>query len=677
MDEENQQYLTTAKVIPTINKDDTGKTFDLDDDDEAAIIIESDDLVAIDVGDAEQMHDQLPSVEEMKTRSSTDPSVVAANRARTQKRCLLGFGSIFFVAMLLVAIVVPVKNNKSKSAGTSYATLTGRTAEVIDFLFSEGVSPLPALKDLYMAEHRAAAFVADGDLYQIEMGPKMIERYVLSLFYYYFDGPDWTYSYNFLSARDHCEWHRIEQRPEGTILKGVKCNEEGYVTGLDLSDNKLHGKHMPDEIQWLKQIEAFHIQKNHIGGQIPPSFSKLNKLKSLGMMDLGLSGTIPEFFGSMTALTTLALSKNDFYGSIPASFSKLSNIRLLGLDGNNLSGNINPLKSLNQLEALFLSDNKLTGQIENASWGKVKEFDVSNNMLDGTIPSSMINNPNMVVFDIGHNLFYGQFPKDIKSNDALQYLNLHGNVLTGTLSDRIGYLSNLKHFDVGEMNLTGYIPDTLSQLKKLEYLYTSGNPFSPQRVPSLQELANLRDLQMKGNHLTGALPDWLAELTSLQLLDLDSNELSGSIPTYFGLLRNLHSLLLNRNKISGSIPSELANMKSLKILLLDGNDLTGGADAICKAESSGLDLAHFIADCYPGQEGEAPELECRCCTMCCSDSDPNCNNKKWTANYDPEYQYGFFRPKYTFSLDGATMTQFSKDGNESSSEAPASANSGN
>mmetsp|Transcript_3652 Transcript_3652/g.8820 ORF Transcript_3652/g.8820 Transcript_3652/m.8820 type:complete len:245 (-) Transcript_3652:1341-2075(-) len=241
MDEENPTTVTaTATIIPN-NKDDTGKTtFELDDDDEAAIVIESDDMVAIDVSnyndgnEDNSDHDQLPTVEEMKARSSVDPAVVAANRARTKKRCIITLGTICFIVIVLVAIIVPVKNNKNSKSSSPSVELSGRSADVIDFLYTEGVSPLPALEDLYSAQHRAAIFVGDGDVYQAPVGQKLIERYVLSLIYYYFDGPEWTNSFKFLSGRDHCEWFTTETRPLGTILKGVNCNDEGYVTGLDL-----------------------------------------------------------------------------------------------------------------------------------------------------------------------------------------------------------------------------------------------------------------------------------------------------------------------------------------------------------------------------------------------------------------------------------------------------------
>jgi hypothetical protein len=121
----------------------------------------------------------------------------------------------------------------------------------------------------------------------------------------------------------------------------------------------------------------------------------------------------------------------------------------------------------------------------------------------------------------------------------------------------------------------------------------------------------------------------------------------------------LEHLLVNRNQLTGTIPTQLQNMHHLQVLLLDGNSMTGNADAICQSDK--VNPTHFIADCYPGTNGERPEIECRCCTQCCTDSDASCNNKQWTSNVDPSWEYGYIRPRYTFSLDNAPAS-YSKAG---------------
>jgi hypothetical protein len=164
---------------------------------------------------------------------------------------------------------------------------------------------------------------------------------------------------------------------------------------------------------------------------------------------------------------------------------------------------------------------------------------------------------------------------------------------------------------------------------------------------------------MKGNNLNGKIPDWIGGLTNLQLLDLDANELTGTIPSWIGLLRDLDHLLLNRNKLTGTIPTQMENIYHLNVLLLDGNSFKGNADAICESDKE--KPSFFVSDCYPGQNGERAEIECRCCTQCCIDDDPSCNDKKWTSNVDPIWEYGYVRPFYTFSLENAP-SMYSKYG---------------
>merc|ERR1712066_977178 len=142
--------------------------------------------------------------------------------------------------------------------------------------------------------------------------------------------------------------------------------------------------------------------------------------------------------------------------------------------------------------------------------------------------------------------------------------------------------------------------------------------------------------------------------SSLQLLDLDGNDLSGSIPTWYGLMTNLHALMLNRNELTGTIPDALTKLDKLKVLLLDGNNLTGSAKGIC-ASPMGLKLDHFIADCYPGRSGVEPaEVDCRCCTLCCNDDDPDCNNRSWeTDSFTKFKSIGYIEADYNFNLDQA------------------------
>jgi len=70
----------------------------------------------------------------------------------------------------------------------------------------------------------------------------------------------------------------------------------------------------------------------------------------------------------------------------------------------------------------------------------------------------------------------------------------------------------------------------------------------------------------------------------------------------------------------------------------------------------GPKLEHFVTDCYPGKnDDKTPEIECRCCTLCCNDNDPDCNNKSWLVENNAKYKsmVGYIRADYNFDVDEA------------------------
>jgi len=421
---------------------------------------------------------------------------------------------------------------------------------------------------------------------------------------------------------------------------------------MDLSNNNVDSDSIPYEVSFLTRLEKLHLFGNPLRGAFPNIY-KMSNLKSIGLMDTEIGGTIPNDIGYMSKLTTLAIGRTKMGPQIPRTISNLSNLRILGLDGLGLTGGIQYLLNLKKLEALYLEDNNLSGDFSAQNWSNMKELDVSNNMLTGSIPDSMVQNTNLQVLDLHANDFFGYFPTEIFTNDSLEYFSIHKNRFVGTLSDRIGFLKNLKHLDVSSNLLTGTLPDTIGLLTHLVSLNTSGNSFTRRPFGDfLSPLQSLQEISMKGNMLTGTIPEYIANLHYLKLLDLDGNELKGTISTYIGILKNLQALMLNRNYLSGTIPTELNKLERLSILLLDGNNLKGKTNEICHNPKP--QLKHFVTDCYPSSMNEdGPEVECRCCTLCCNDENIHCNNKDWSSSYDPKSHYGFIRPSFDFSVGEA------------------------
>ena len=63
-----------------------------------------------------------------------------------------------------------------------------------------------------------------------------------------------------------------------------------------------------------------------------------NRVTSLTIPDLGLTGTIPSYLGNLSSLQTLVLSHNWFSGTIPKEIGNLTKLKELHLDHNKLQG---------------------------------------------------------------------------------------------------------------------------------------------------------------------------------------------------------------------------------------------------------------------------------------------------------------------------------------------------
>ena len=117
-----------------------------------------------------------------------------------------------------------------------------------------------------------------------------------------------------------------------------------------------------------------------------------NRLLSLQLREMKLSGQIHQSLEYCQSLQTLDLSANQFSGKIPPEICTwLPYLVTLDLSSNDLSGSIPPeLSKCIYLNNLILSNNRLSGSIPN-QLSDLKKFSVANNVLTGAIPSSFEN----------------------------------------------------------------------------------------------------------------------------------------------------------------------------------------------------------------------------------------------------------------------------------------------
>eukprot|EP00258_Populus_trichocarpa_P022301 XP_024438320.1 probable inactive receptor kinase At1g48480 [Populus trichocarpa] len=123
-------------------------------------------------------------------------------------------------------------------------------------------------------------------------------------------------------------------------------------------------------------------------GEIPLGiFSNLTELRTLSLRLNALSGKLPQDLANCKSLRNLYLQGNLFSGEIPDFLFGLKDLVRLNLGENNFTGEISTgFGNFIRLRTLFLEDNSLSGSLPDLKLEKLEQFNVSNNLLNGSIP---------------------------------------------------------------------------------------------------------------------------------------------------------------------------------------------------------------------------------------------------------------------------------------------------
>ncbi len=215
-----------------------------------------------------------------------------------------------------------------------------------------------------------------------------------------------------------------------------------------------------------------------------------------------------------------------------------------------------------------------------ANFTRVSGISLSNNNLQGRIPSALGRMDSLKVLDLYSSALSGSITDSLYALQELQVLKLtRGGPggLTGSISPKIGRLTKLRIFEISYNNLSGVLPDSLFMLTRLERLEMNySGQFNSSLSPSIGNLTNLTELYMSGNQFTGNIPTQIGNLTALTRLDLSQNQLSGSIPSQIWGLTNLQTLNLSYNIFTpGPLPAAVQNLSNLNYLFLNSDSLTG------------------------------------------------------------------------------------------------------
>lgn len=321
------------------------------------------------------------------------------------------------------------------------------------------------------------------------------------------------------------------------------------LTYLYLSDCKLNLS-----TTWIPsfQLSELHLISCQIDGQIPPWISTQYSLTGLELVDNNLVGEIPSWLWEPSShLLFVTLSNNHLQRLLFPDTISLMPVSYMDFSGNALSGDM-PLVWPSDLEVLLLN----------------------NNLLKGTIPSSLGNLNQLMQLNLANNNFSGTIPQSLGKLYQLQLLNLANNNLNGVIPSSLANCSDLQVLNLGNNNLEAMMLQNFGKLNYLHSLIVPSNKLKGSFPLSVTSCTSLQILDIGSNFFQGPIPHTIANLSMLRVLVLKENNFTGNIPSEIGKLKNLQILHLSSNHISGSIPETIASIEAMTVVPQEGYVLT-------------------------------------------------------------------------------------------------------
>ncbi|CAI9770180.1 unnamed protein product [Fraxinus pennsylvanica] len=306
--------------------------------------------------------------------------------------------------------------------------------------------------------------------------------------------PNWTGSDPCGSSWDgiNCTDTRVTSiMLAGTGVEGSEFSDISSLTELqflDLSNNIGLKGSLPESIGNLKKLSTLILVGCSFYGPIPEAIGSLDQLTFLSLNNNSFNGPIPSSIGNLTRLSWLDLSYNKLSGTIPVAsktakgLDTLLNARHFHLSNNLLSGSIpDQLFSSNmKLIHTIFDHNQLTGNLP-STLGSVKTLEIVRfdwNFLDGPISPNLSNLTNMNELYLSNNKFTGNIP-NLTGMNFLYYVDVSNNNFNASnVPQWITSLQSLTTLMMENTQLQGLIPVELFRLPQLETVVLSNNNLS-------------------------------------------------------------------------------------------------------------------------------------------------------------------------------------------------------
>ena len=162
--------------------------------------------------------------------------------------------------------------------------------------------------------------------------PRLIQRYVMAVFYYSTRGDRWTQC---SAPDDPSDTDSVQEANDMcmiTVPGGQGSN--AWLTPSNECTWGGIGCSMDDVITRLE------MERNGVAGTLPYELNRLQNLRQLILEEGILTGTIPTTLGEVRTLEQIDLNFNLLQGPIPEQIYSLTNLQQLDLNDNELSGTI-------------------------------------------------------------------------------------------------------------------------------------------------------------------------------------------------------------------------------------------------------------------------------------------------------------------------------------------------
>ncbi|KAK9127374.1 hypothetical protein Syun_016171 [Stephania yunnanensis] len=376
------------------------------------------------------------------------------------------------------------------------------------------------------------------------------------------------------------------------FVNGISlCRPNSLLEFLDLGYTKLTGN-LPYSIGNLKSLRSLYLYQTSMNGTIPKSLGQLSELELLDLSLNAWDGELTEdHFANLANLIGLHISFDEkppkpLFFNLSSNwvcpFTKLSYLKL----NNCQLGPLFPswLRNLNRLRFIMLENVGISYKIPNwfpKIYPSLPALDLSNNQIRGKVPLELRNglkSTKMRMLNLRGNLFSGTIPLNINETmPNLLFLSLSNNLIEGSIPSSICNLKQLTAVSLSSNNLSGELPqECWKDLESLEVIDLSNNHMSGKVPISIWSAPQLSILSLSKNGFSGNLPPNLKTLGPLRVIDLGENSLSGNLPMWMGKrLPHLEILRLRSNSFSGFIHEHHCLLHSLRILDLAHNGLSG------------------------------------------------------------------------------------------------------